>query len=112
MSFLYSLFHDFWVSLGVKLKKKCFLAQKRKRNRNFFAEKNHFYPEILVSVVVHCGCAVLLFDETSKNILTFEEAVDGFERQGPLYKPFGRGRFLCCVESVFSIFFAISWANI
>ena len=53
----------------------------------------------MVSLVVHCVCTVLRFNETSKTILTFGVAADGFERQGsqgfifgPLHKPFIRGR--------------------
>ena len=34
---------------------------------------------------LHCVCTVPLFDETSKNILTFGVAADGFEWQGSQY---------------------------
>ena len=45
--------------------------------------------KIVVSVGVHCVCTVLLFDETSKNNLTFGVAADGFERQGSQFLIFG-----------------------
>ena len=70
--------------------------------------------KIVVSVGVHCVCTVLLFDETSKNNLTFGVAADGSERQGSqflifgsLYKPFGRGLsvFYRRVDGLFMAYF-------
>ena len=68
---------------------------------------------------MHCVCTVLLFDETSKDILTYGVAADVFERGGAqiflifgsLYKLFGRDlAFFMLLEGVFQHFFAVTWA--